>query len=333
MENIYRKIGFVAWFSILLAVLAVCFILALDVWKGPHLLKVSFPNVGTLILQEPVLLHGVNVGLVAGIEYTRVPNPDFPEAAKDSTREAALVTIEFDKRLKLPRDSKIINFNHSMMGARLIFIEMGKDSEDMDFDEIQEGIFREGIAEMLHKTVKLLHLVQRYQKLLTALSEGTDSTVSVFEFYDNSFKPFFEKYSLFVDEMLQSGEETKARVEMAKKYTGQLASFSSIVETGLLEIAGKTEFLLREIGDALEAVDRMAEKIKAQVALMSREESVLRKLIYERDLFESLKKLNNSLNAVVKVLHREGVKDVIDFWENVHILGRNPSKRRQEQRF
>ncbi|MFC1585901.1 MlaD family protein [Fibrobacterota bacterium] len=330
MNSIYRKTGFITWFSVLLAIIAVCFILALDVMKGPNLLKVSFPNVGTLILQEPVSMDGVQIGEVAAIEYTTVANPDYPEASDDSTIENALVTLELYKRQKLPEDSRIVNFNHSLMGARMIFIQRGESGKNMDVSKIQRGYFDEGVAEMLHKAEELLNLVRKYHNIVIMLDQGTDSTISLSEFYQGKLRPFFQKYTGYLEEMAKVEKQIMEKVEIANRSASKFASFAEKLADDFPEMVKKTEALLNQMETGMKIVEELMDGIHAQMAQLEKDDNIMNKLVYQRDIFEDLKKLNEKLNILVSFIRGDGISDIINFWENIHIMGPNPTRGNRE---
>jgi ABC-type transporter Mla subunit MlaD len=329
--NTYRKAGFIACFAILLAALGAILILMFDVMRGPHLLKVRFPNVGTLILQEPVAMGGVQVGDVVGIEYTRSPNPDYPENSPDSLIEAALVTLELYKRLKIPKDSRITNFNHSMMGARMILIEVGESSEHMDLNEYQQGYFIEGIAEKMHRAVDLLQLVQRNQEVFNDLRYGTDTTESFQEIYNNTLKPFFNEYAIKIEEMKIAAYKMNRRADQAAALTGKVSNLAQKMGRGIPKMVENTDSLLNDIQVVLNMVGENMQAIESSIELLTKEDNFAHRLIYQRDIFESLKKINQGLNTLILFVKKEGLSDIISFWQNVHILGRNPTKKKSRK--
>ncbi len=310
--NKYRKIGFFVSFGVLVLCMAISFIMLRDILKGPHLLTVRFENVGTLILQEPVAMDGVEIGRVAKIKYSE---------------DAALVSLEFYKRIELPEDSKIINFNHSLMGSRMVFVYRGESDVNMDFSEIQNGVFEEGIAEMLHKTNQVLEMVLKYQQVVTQLKEGGEDVRSIQAIFEETLMPILAAYRQNMANALALEKYVTDKVQQANELTTTLRELVGTSQEALGDWTEKTSGYLNLVDAALNDVDTLTSQSMDLVLKVSEGDNYIHDVIYKRDLFEKVEALNKSLNQIVVLLKAEGITDIINFWKNVHILGSNPSKK------
>jgi len=311
-ENKFRIVGFIVSFLVLIFIFVLTFIMVQDLIRGPHLLKVNFTNVGTLILQEPVSMDGVEVGRVHKIEYTP---------------ENALVTLEFYQRIELPNDSKIINFNHSLMGSRMIFIYQGKSLQKMDFSEVQIGHFEEGIAEMLHKTEMVLNLVTDLKELALKLQIGNDSTTSLVEIYNEKLIPAISHYRKSLIDVIKMEKYIVDRIKKIEKITKNFRIITTIANTNAVMLTKESNVYLAKIDSLLMDAQKLVNDAENLIIFISQGENVVHNFIYKKTLFEKIEALNNSLNNVVIILRAEGITDIINFWKNVHILGTNPTKK------
>src|SRR4051812_16187015 len=110
MENTARIAGYSVALAILAGMLSVIFILREGVLFPHNRVKVAFPSIGTLMEDDPVKSRGVEVGRVASIE------------AGNGT---AVATLELYRRVTLPKDTRFINYNYSMFGARMVIMVPG----------------------------------------------------------------------------------------------------------------------------------------------------------------------------------------------------------------
>jgi len=315
-ESKFRKIGFTVSFFVLLAILIISFYMARDLIRGPHLLKVNFNNVGTLILQEPVSMDGVEVGRVHKIEYTPTH---------------ALVTLEFYRRIEIPKDSKIINFNHSLMGSRMIFIYRSKSSQNMDFTVVQKGHFEEGIAEMLHKTELILNMVEEFKNFALRYYQGNDSTTSFVEIFEKKIMSSIMNYRKSLINVLEMEKYIVDRIKKIEEITKNFRSITKITGKNVRMVTEESDIYMAKIDSLLLDVNDMVLQAEKLIVFITKGENVVHDIIYKRALFEKIEALNRSLNNVVLILQAEGITEIINFWKNVHILGTNPTKKNNQE--
>ncbi|MBF0429731.1 MAG: MCE family protein [Fibrobacteria bacterium] len=313
MEKTYRKLGYITCFVVLIVTSVVSLKMASDLLKGPHLVKVQFANVGTLIPQEPVSMDGVNVGEVADIQYAP---------------EAAIVTLEFYKRLSIPKDSRILNFNHSLMGARMIFIERGSSPEPMDFNTLQQGSFDNGIAEMLHQAEALLTMVLKYREVAELFALGKDSVVSFPHFFNKTLRPFFKDLNQTLTDINDVEKDLKEKANLALKFSKEITTLINSNKNTIPDMTRKTQKVLLTTAKILEQTDSLMIKVKENVKLITEDDNLAHKLIYQKEAFKTLEALNNSLNSLVLLLRAEGLSGLINFWTNVNIIGTNPTQKK-----
>ena len=114
-----------------------------------RLIRVHFPELGTLMEDDPVLQEGVAVGRVRTLDVDGIQS---------------MVELEMFRIGSLPEDSRFVNFNHSLMGARMVVLVPGQSDLKMDERMIQDGRFAGGVAETVHRVDDLLNLVISLRK-------------------------------------------------------------------------------------------------------------------------------------------------------------------------
>ena len=88
-------------------------------------INVSFNNIGTLIVGDPVRISGVKVGRVKEISLR----------FKD-----VLVVLEIDERFPVPKDSRVIIQSMGIMGERMVTIVLGTMDESKNQLDTYIGI-------------------------------------------------------------------------------------------------------------------------------------------------------------------------------------------------
>lgn len=317
-EHFQRKVGVVSCAVLLAFTLYLFFILARDVHTGPHYLRARFPEVGTLILQEPVSMEGVQVGRVAGIDYS--PG-------------TAVVTLEFYRRLSLPRDSRIINFNHSLMGSRMIFIERGASMDKMNFQIMQDGEFQAGIAEMLDEADTLLTMTRRLWEFYSLQVLGAGSKPSLREVYSTALVPGLQSVSTLLDLARTAEVEILDRLDRADALLARVEGLIRHLEGSLPAWISHTTHLLEQTDTLVASLNALAETSTRSLDLVIQPGGLFHRLVYDSEDYENLVRLSRDINALTTALRNGEVANFIKFWRNVHILGPNPTRRSQRMAF
>lgn len=174
-----RPIGYAIVLAALVGLAFAAVFLVREATRSPRLIQVRFPEIATLSPGDPVVQGGVQVGAIKSIRLEAsdpesVDGPDTRDASTSSMTRA-LVTLELFHHRPLAQDARFLNFSHSLMGARKVWILPGADTKEgappLDESRVQEGLFAPGLAETLHKVDSLVTAIARLrdqaERLLT----------------------------------------------------------------------------------------------------------------------------------------------------------------------
>ena len=312
MENSARITGYCVVLAILAGLMSVTLMLREGVLFPNNRVKVHFPTVGTLMEDDPVKMHGVEVGRVDHIE---------------AGENAALATLELYRRVALPKDSRFINYNYSMFGARMIILVPGHSPEAMDQNVIQQGDFSTGVTEAIHRVDDLLKTVVEYQTLSAKLQRGTDSTPSLQGLLTTQIYPALEEFGRFSSELELLQLEAESELERLAKAGGQVNSFSKVM-------AANTDTMVLRANRTLEQLATLT--AQSTVLLRGLEEIMIAaqdttngagSFTVQRDLYDKALSLTHALQTLLKVANQEGLQDAIHFWRNIHVhFKKKPAK-------
>lgn len=104
------KIGISAIVCLVLMFIVIQFLKGIDVTKPANYYTIKFDNVSDVMVSTPVNVNGYKVGVVHEMQY-------------DYESNGALVMINLDKELRIPRDSKI-SISKTIMGNASINIDL-----------------------------------------------------------------------------------------------------------------------------------------------------------------------------------------------------------------
>lgn len=274
------------------------------------LLKVTFSSVGTLMEDDPVTSRGVEVGRVAGIHSGPDGNP--------------LVTLEFYKRVQLPEDSRFINFNHSLFGARMVVLVEGNSARPMDFKEVQAGTFVNGVTESIHLVDRLLQTMVEYQGLTTRLGTGTDSAPSFQQLLETRIYPVLDDFDSFAVRLQAMEQRASSDLERLALASGRVRAFSAAMAVGtdtLVTTANRT--VARLAGLTAQSLIILNGLEKMMLAAQDTN-GIPGRILAQRDLYERTLTMSHALHDLVRSVKEKGLRDIIGFWRNVHFRKRQP---------
>lgn len=307
MERYARITGYAVAMALLAGLLTLVGMLRKDLLFPHNRVRVAFPAIGTLMEDDPVKLHGVQIGRVADIE---------------AGREGSIATLELFHRTPLPRSARFVNYNYSLFGARMIIVVPGDSREPMDQSVVQPGVFSSGVAETIHRVEDLLRTVVEYRNLTARLEKGGEGEPSLQELLENRVYPALEEFSAMTRdlELLQEAavsqldglSDAAAKVD---RFGGNIAARSDT----LMERANRTLLQLAGLTAQATVVLRGLEQIMVAGQDTSRGPGAL---LLRREMYDKALSLTHALQDLLKTWKQEGLKDIIHFWRNVHLRKR-----------
>lgn len=121
------KIGLSAIVCLIFMFIVIQFLKGIDVSKPANFYTIKFDNVSDVMVSTPVHVNGYKVGVVHDMQYDYTSN------------QGALVMINLDKELRIPRDSKV-SISKTIMGNASINIDLNPYvSEYYESGDVIEG--------------------------------------------------------------------------------------------------------------------------------------------------------------------------------------------------
>lgn len=283
-------------YSLVLAVILLLFFLASfflrEAFHTGRTIRVHFPEIATLSAGDPVVEAGVTVGTVHDITL----EDGIPVA------ELRLFHHGF-----LPDDTRFVNFSHSLMGARKVWILPGLSTRPLDESALQPGDFAPGLPETLHKVRALVEKVRYLQQEVDRFQDAGDSLSGALALNRNleetlrilaSLSSSLENAAAALQSGLAAATSAGDRVSSGLRAAGPVldSAYEDAVhalarlEAGATRLAGGlavTESLLAAAGDTTGAASALSSQA----------------------LYENLLKSVDVLDKTTRVLRLEGLGD------------------------
>ncbi len=302
MENTARWIGYGTALAILAVLLWLLATLRGELSSPSHLIRVRFEETGTLRIQDPVTRQGVVVGRVHSV-------------ATDSS--GAVVNLELFDKNPLRSDARFVNFNHSLMGDRMVVLVPGRSQQNMDESQVQIGFFANGVAETIHKVDGLLKMVWRIESTSRRWKSPRDSADSWSGTVSQKIYPVFDEITRLSAALGQARQGLEPDIAELERSTEQLADLA-------LRVHANADSLTRFAAISvirLDSLARLGEDLILQVdslmLLSVGPQSGLRPLLLERTLYDRTLQLTETLRSVLSILTVDGL-DIIHA-KNLHL--------------
>ena len=152
------KIGISAVVCLVLMFVVIQFLKGIDVTKPANYYTIKFDNVSDVMVSTPVNVNGYKVGVVHEMQY-------------DYESNGALVMINLDKELRIPRDSKI-SISKTIMGNASINIDLNPYvSEYYESGDVIEGSAGSDLMSSIGGMVPQINaIVQKIDSVLGGLN-------------------------------------------------------------------------------------------------------------------------------------------------------------------
>lgn len=154
-EFIIGAIGIAALLSIYLLI---NFFKGIDLFKAGERYYVRFDNIGQTTSSSPIYINGYKAGNVQGISY------DFEDLSN------VIVTIDIDKRLRIPTGS-YAEVNNHMLGGSDISIKLANSDTYVTPGDTILGVLNKGIAGEMESTIPTINnMIPKVDSILTSLN-------------------------------------------------------------------------------------------------------------------------------------------------------------------
>ena len=167
-KSLEIRVGLTIFIASLVLIIGLMWFQGFKVGHGKYEIYAIFPMVGGISPGDKVNLNGVEMGSVKRVQLRD----------KD-----VLLTMEIDRKAKIPDDSRIVLQTVGIMGERIITILLGTSDRFLERGSIMQGTYEPGITEALAFLGAIMDdltlLTKDMQRLATTLTQGDKLKVIV----------------------------------------------------------------------------------------------------------------------------------------------------------
>lgn len=260
---------------------------------GPSV-RVRFPEISTLSEGDPVVENGVEAGRVERIRLEG---------------DGAVVVLRLDHRALPARDARFVNFSHSLMGARKVWIRPGASPLPLDTSRVQDGVFVPGLPETLHKVRDLDERLARARAASDRLLGGGDSAAVLRAV--RAMERAFARLAALDASLEGAAGDLHAGVARLSSLEAKTASAVAAADPEVAAAGRRVAAARASVTDLDASLSASLARLAGLAAALDADTGVAGRLLADRALYDSLTAGVETLTAIARRFRDEGLGDSV----------------------
>jgi len=260
------KVGALTAIAITVLILGFNFLKGKDLTSRGNTLYTIFPNVEGLVVSNPVVVNGLEVGKVTGLKET------------DKNVSGIVVTLTLSKDINIPRNSVAV-LSKELLSSPSVTIHLGNGTDYLD-----DG-------DTLRSEKSLDELIQKFNTMLDPTTRNNiQNTVANIEKTTKSLSEFLDQ---------QNGALAKS-MKNVETVTNTFARNGSKIDSTLSHLEEATGKLAdANLDGAIASLQQNMERLQNVLARMETKDGTLGALLNDRQLYDEIRNTNRSLNILL----------------------------------
>lgn len=258
------------------------FLKGVEVLSARNTYYAEYSKSDNIEISSPVLLRGIKIGTVTDISLSE-------------DNQIVVVTMTVEGKYNLPKDSRAVITNKSMLGGKAVAIELGSSSENLEDKEYIIGEIDNNMQEQIDEIKdKLMHTVAE----LTTTLEGVNAILN-----DTTVSNINQTIAN-VNAMTYAARVT---IDHSSKGIETIVSNLSDVTTSFKEETPLILGSMRNITDSLDSAviaqtlrsaQEAMDEINQTIAAINNHQGTIGKLIYDPQMYDNLNGAADSLKSL-----------------------------------
>lgn len=297
--NLYFAVGLVVLLAIVILIFGMFFLNDKDPREKFNPFFLTFTQVSTLTLDDPVKVNGVKLGKVEDIYLSG---------------HRVMVRIRLRDDVKIPKDSEVRVQNIGIMGERQIGIILGDSVSYFSPGDTIPGFFDAGIAEALGTAGAVLDSTKI---LVQSIRMVMDSTLASPEFVVQ-FKTILKKAEVLEDRLLSIIQDTDPRLRKSlislQSATEKVNHLLDTMPAPLYSLIDSTQGTLQNANQVVAQLDTVMKQLNEIMNKLQSKNNTAGILLNDRKLYDDLNILIHSADSLFNVILKDGLDINVDFF-------------------
>ncbi len=301
-----RKLGYILIILLIFFSLVVTSYFTWISFLPVEIRTVSFDQVGSLSIQDPVRFQGSMVGFVRNMKIVEVPDSQntINDQKQKATKYKVYVEIESPKPIPIRTSSKVELVVKGIMGERYIEISPGNETDPIvNKSSIIEGKFILGPSEALAYLDLLESTLLKIKDVIVLMHKGSQTQASfVFQFEEvtnslDSIAGTLQSVFLELDRGLAPG------LDSASALLEKTIDFTSSVSSTLPQLTASVDTLLLKTGKLIPQVEKFVNEAQKVTESLGEDNKLL-----WGDNLEKIQLQLKSVREAVETIRHDGLE-------------------------
>lgn len=280
------RVGLVSISALVILFLIIAWTKNISIFANTRSVQIHFSTAAGLEIGNHLTINGVRRGVVSKIE---------------ETESGVMVTCTLEDKAKIRDGAKFYLSMLDLMGGKKIEVLQGNGGDEIQYDQVQDGVFNTDIPAVmaLVGTVgnDLPQMVVKINTTLDAINAYLQD-----EKLKTDLKESASNLAMLSKEMKLLIAENKSGIASLIHKTSQLSDQASELITdnsdGVKQVIQKADKLMVSADQLTQKIDSMVDETKSQ-------KNNLGRLMYDEELFETLKKTLSELKGMTGIIKEQ----------------------------
>lgn len=280
------KIGIFAVVILAVAYWGINFLKGRDLFNRSNTYYAYYDDVGGIQMSSPVIIKGVNAGMVTGIKYR-------PDLGGD-------VEIMFDVRSEydIPVNSVAKLFSNGIMGGKAIEIELGDAADCLPEGATIRSVSESGLLDMASGDVG--QLIRKLDRVAGSLDVTLTSINAILDDNSGRIAGLFDGLSRGAEAIGDKGEAIGAIIDDVNAVTGALAANAGQIDTAMVNLRTVSdELAAADLAATVEGLNDALTQLNGVLAMANSRDGSLGLLLNDTALYDSLASASSNLSALL----------------------------------
>jgi phospholipid/cholesterol/gamma-HCH transport system substrate-binding protein len=284
------KVGALTAVAITVLILGFNFLKGKDLTTSSTTIYTEFPNVKGLLVSNPVMINGLQVGKVTALKE------------KDKNMSGIIVTLDITKNINIPRNS-VATMSSELLGNTAVDIHLGQGQDFLKSGDTLRSERSLGLADKLQDKIdpalaninkavtSLDELIQKFNVILDPNTRGNlQSIIANLAASTRSLASHLDPEKGRLARSLNNVESITATFA---RNSGKIDSTFNNLERAT------SKFANADLEGAIKSLKNNMDKLEQVISKMQTKEGTLGALLNDRQLYDEIRKTNRSLNILL----------------------------------
>lgn len=269
----------------------------MPLFRQSQLVYTYFERVDGLTAGNYIYINGVKVGSVSQINLI--------------TDDSVRVALSFNLGINLPKGSIAYLESSGLFNEKAVVIERGDSSENIEYGEVIQGMYRSGMMETLKEEGEKISgdVSQSFEELNTLLEQLNNTVTDENKARISGILSDLQNTTGEIDLLMQhKRKELESSIDHANRFFANLDTVSTSNKENIDSVLVTMNSSLKRIERLSEELEQTGNKMNEVLTKINDGEGSLGKLVNDPSLYNNLDSLSVEIKSLIKNINEDPSK-------------------------